>query len=89
MAASSAALVVDRQSEFAPVKNAEGPDSPESARKLVARLHSRWAEQAGAILPDLGKENCYCEISPNISYDGEGLEFLANQRIEFPFYLYY
>ena len=52
LANSSAAMVADRESEFAPVKNADGPDSPESARMLVARLHSRWAEQAGAVVSE-------------------------------------
>jgi UDP-N-acetylglucosamine/UDP-N-acetylgalactosamine diphosphorylase len=39
---------VRRDSEFAPVKNAEGDDSPESARRLMQRRWLQWLQQAGA-----------------------------------------
>lgn len=32
---------VDRNEQFAPVKNAQGVDSPESARKLLLALHKK------------------------------------------------
>ena len=43
---------VPREEEFAPVKNANGSnfDTPESARLLVLRLHSRWVVAAGGFL---------------------------------------
>jgi UDP-N-acetylglucosamine/UDP-N-acetylgalactosamine diphosphorylase len=36
-----------RASEFAPVKNKEGADSPETARQLLFELHRSWLLQAG------------------------------------------
>lgn len=41
---SMAILRVDRGGEFAPVKNASGTDSPESAARALASLHRRWRE---------------------------------------------
>ncbi len=43
---------VAREREFAPVKNAEGVDSPETARALVAAEARRWYEAAGREPPD-------------------------------------
>lgn len=41
-----------REEEFAPVKNANGAnfDTPDSARLLVLRLHTRWVVAAGGFL---------------------------------------
>ena len=43
---------VPREEEFAPVKNANGSnfDTPESARLLVLRLHTRWVVAAGGFV---------------------------------------
>lgn len=43
---------VIREEEFAPVKNANGSsyDTPDSARLMVLRLHSRWVVAAGGFL---------------------------------------
>jgi UDP-N-acetylglucosamine/UDP-N-acetylgalactosamine diphosphorylase len=38
---------VQREKEFAPVKNAEGADSPQTARHLMQRLWLQWLKQAG------------------------------------------
>ena len=38
----------DRAEEFAPVKNADGEDSPEAAKRALARLWAGWLEAAGA-----------------------------------------
>lgn len=35
-------LRVLRQDEFAPVKNAQGADSPQTARDAITNLHARW-----------------------------------------------
>ena len=41
-----------REEEFAPVKNANGAsyDTPDSARLMLLRLHSRWVVAAGGFL---------------------------------------
>jgi UDP-N-acetylglucosamine/UDP-N-acetylgalactosamine diphosphorylase len=43
---------VDRRREFAPVKNATGEDSPETARAAVAAEIARWHREAGVPVPD-------------------------------------
>jgi len=40
-------LETDRTEEFAPIKNAEGSDSPESSRQLQSERAARWLECAG------------------------------------------
>ena len=40
-------MEADRNEEFAPVKNATGIDSPESARELISKLHKKWLESIG------------------------------------------
>lgn len=62
-------LGVRREEEFAPVKNADGDDSPRSARIMLGTLHREWLQAAGVPVSP-GK---YYEISPLLSYAGEGL----------------
>lgn len=76
LASSTALFEVRREEEFAPVKNAPGqglPDSPDTARDAILALHKRWVELAG------GRVACAegVEVSPLVSYAGEGLEELA------------
>ncbi|PIA35351.1 hypothetical protein AQUCO_03500026v1 [Aquilegia coerulea] len=51
-APTTALFEVQREEEFAPVKNANGSnfDTPDSARLLVLRLHTRWVVAAGGFL---------------------------------------
>ena len=56
----SVALEIERATEFAPVKNAEGEDSPASAVELMRAQHVEWLRAAGAeVTPD-----ARVEISP-------------------------
>lgn len=73
-----------RADEFAPVKNAPGTatDSPDTAREMISEQAKRWALAAGASRPG-GEEGGeggggdgggLCEVSPLVSYGGEGLQ---------------
>jgi UDP-N-acetylglucosamine/UDP-N-acetylgalactosamine diphosphorylase len=63
-----------REDDFAPIKNAEGADSPESARRALNRLYARWLEAAGVSVPrgDDG-EPVDLEIDPRRALDAEEL----------------
>jgi UDP-N-acetylglucosamine/UDP-N-acetylgalactosamine diphosphorylase len=55
----------DRAEEFSPVKNAEGPDSPETCRRDQIRRAARWLREAGVEIPYRGHEpDAKIEISP-------------------------
>ena len=41
----------DRVEEFAPIKNAEGSDSPATSAALQFERSARWLEQAGIAVP--------------------------------------
>ncbi|CAE7782761.1 UAP1, partial [Symbiodinium pilosum] len=74
MSSNMAILETRREEEFAPVKNAPGTatDSPDSARAMVNALCRSWVEQAGGKLE--GAKDDVLEVSPLLSYAGEGLE---------------
>ena len=61
---------VPREDEFAPVKNATGPDSAESARAALSEQAKRWMAAAGLALPP-GP----AEVGPLFALDQD--EFLA------------
>ncbi|KAF6328355.1 UDP-N-acetylglucosamine pyrophosphorylase 1 like 1 [Rhinolophus ferrumequinum] len=90
------AFEVQREDEFSPLKNADsaGKDNPTTARRALLSQHYRWALQAGAhfldsqgarlpelpSLPGSGEPPAICEISPVVSYSGEGLEVYLRGR---------
>jgi UDP-N-acetylglucosamine/UDP-N-acetylgalactosamine diphosphorylase len=80
-------MEVDRNNEFAPVKNEPGNpvDSPDSARAMISAQAQEWLINAGAIL--VNDKSLMCEISPLLSYGGEGLEHLNGVTISLPSYL--
>jgi UDP-N-acetylglucosamine/UDP-N-acetylgalactosamine diphosphorylase len=84
-----AVLEVDRKDEFSPLKNAPGTgvDCPETSRADILKQYIRFVEAAGgkvvkgetdtSEIPSL-------EISPLVSYAGEGLEELKDKTITTP-----
>jgi UDP-N-acetylglucosamine/UDP-N-acetylgalactosamine diphosphorylase len=71
-------LETDRASDFAPIKNATGEDSPETARAALTELWARWLTAAGHKLPRRpdGTLDCRLDISPLTSLEGENLKKL-------------
>ncbi|XP_069465836.1 UDP-N-acetylhexosamine pyrophosphorylase-like protein 1 [Ambystoma mexicanum] len=79
-----------REDEFSPLKNSDtaDKDTPTTARRALLSQHYRWALKAGARFLDTGGYQIpeklslserddppvVCEISPLVSYFGEGLE---------------
>ncbi|MBN2796493.1 MAG: UDPGP type 1 family protein [Clostridia bacterium] len=61
-------LLVDREKEFTPVKNAEGNDSPNTAREMILNEHHRWLKEN-----NLGFNND-TEVDFKLSYKGENLK---------------
>jgi UDP-N-acetylglucosamine pyrophosphorylase len=59
-----------REEEFAPVKNASGQDSAESAKKLMTGLNRKWLTERGIQIPAGVKE---IEISPLTALSPEDL----------------
>ncbi|KAG6837642.1 hypothetical protein H0H93_004918 [Arthromyces matolae] len=72
-----AVLEVARKEEFSPLKNAPGTgsDDPETSRRDLLAQHRRFLENAGASV----KEGVEIEISPLVSYAGEGLESIRGK----------
>jgi UDP-N-acetylglucosamine/UDP-N-acetylgalactosamine diphosphorylase len=84
-----AVLDAVREDEFAPVKNAPGSltDSPDTARTYLSKRAQKWVINAGGTLTG-NQDDGTCEISPLISYGGEGLEDLVNgKEVPCPFTL--
>jgi UDP-N-acetylglucosamine/UDP-N-acetylgalactosamine diphosphorylase len=63
----SAILATERAEEFAPIKNAQGPDSPLTSRQLQSDLFARWLEERGVVLPwtSDGHVDAAIEIAPS------------------------
>ena len=58
-----------RSEEFAPVKNAEGADSPEVTRRMMIERAAGWLKSAGIDIPTKpdGSVDCDIEIAPSFA----------------------
>ncbi len=67
----SIAYEVERVDEFAPIKNAEGKDSPASSRRIQTERAARWLETHGVEVPREadGTPACTLEICPRTAMD--------------------
>ncbi len=77
LAEKSIVLETERVEEFAPIKNAEGADSPESCRRIQTRRAAKWLAAVGKgnlvpVRPD-GEPDCTIEVSPLHAIEAEDL----------------
>jgi len=80
-----ACMEVRREDEFSPLKNAPGTgeDDPDTSRRDIMDQGKKWLEAAGTTVTSESPE-AGIEVSPLISYDGEGLEFLSKKTLNAP-----
>ncbi|EGD89791.1 hypothetical protein H113_02271 [Trichophyton rubrum MR1459] len=80
-----AAIEVKREDEFSPLKNARGSkdDNPDTSKKDIMQQGLRWIKAAGAVVSE-EHTSLGIEVSPSISYGGEGLAFLKGRTISTP-----
>ena len=72
----------NRAEQFAPIKNAEGEDSPESCRKAMQERAIAWYEQTERTFPryDDGSPAAVIELSPKRAVDAEdGVSFFEKR----------
>jgi len=84
------AFEIEREEEFSPLKNASGAgkDCPETCRRDLYNLHRRYLVQAGGqISPGDQQESDAVEISPLVTYAGEGLEWVRGKHFGLPLLL--
>ncbi len=77
----------DRVEEFAPIKNAEGVDSPRSSREIQTLRAARWLEASGVHIPWRGPADpaggvqrvpdCTIELSPLAAIEPEDIRAAA------------
>lgn len=86
-------LVVEalREEEFAPIKNAKGTDSPDTAKQLMCNLAGAWLQRAEVNVPfdDEGNVAIPIEISPRFALDADELaaRVWKGRTINVPTYL--
>ncbi|KAI5304473.1 hypothetical protein KEM56_006458 [Ascosphaera pollenicola] len=73
-----ASIEVRREDEFSPLKNARGTgeDDPDTSRADIMKQGAKWVKAAG------GQAGELVEVSPLVSYGGEGLEFVQGKTVE-------
>jgi UDP-N-acetylglucosamine/UDP-N-acetylgalactosamine diphosphorylase len=80
-----------RREEFVPLKNASGPDSPETVRQAQSDLAADWLTRAGVTVPRRpdGSAAVALEVSPLFALDAEELAKKVDRtmKIDGPLYL--
>lgn len=81
LASKSIILETLRSEEFAPVKNAAGIDSVESAREMIVARGAAWLESAGAAVPRKpdGSVDCLIEIAPSFALEKDDVKIKLNK----------
>lgn len=81
-----ACLEVRREDEFSPLKNAAGTgeDDPDSSRADIMEQGRRWLVAAGCTVTSEDAKKSGVEVSPLISYGGEGLAFMKDKQLSAP-----
>jgi len=81
LAAKSVILQTVRSREFAPVKNATGPNSPDVTRQMMAVRAAAWLEAAGIAVPKKpdGSPDCVIEIAPALALSPEDIKAKIDQ----------
>jgi UDP-N-acetylglucosamine/UDP-N-acetylgalactosamine diphosphorylase len=79
--AKTVAFEVRREEEFAPIKNAQGPDSPETSYAMQNALHKSWMINAG-IKKEIVDSLKLVEISPLFALDAEEFKEKVKNEIE-------
>lgn len=81
-----ACMEVKREDEFSPLKNAKGTgeDDPDTSKKDILQQGKRFLEAVGATITSEKEDQDGVEVSPLISYGGEGLDFLKGREIKAP-----
>jgi UDP-N-acetylglucosamine/UDP-N-acetylgalactosamine diphosphorylase len=72
----SVILEIDRSEQFAPTKNATGPDSVETTRQMMIGRAAKWLESAGIKVPRHadGSPDCVLEIAPSFALDPQDIK---------------
>jgi UDP-N-acetylglucosamine/UDP-N-acetylgalactosamine diphosphorylase len=78
-----AVVETSRHEEFEPLKNASGPDSPESVNRALSNQAADWLERAGVRVPRRPDGNAAfpLEISPLFALDAEELAAKVDRRL--------
>ena len=81
-AANPVVLEIDRAREFSPVKNADGDDSPATARRDLVALDAARIEEAGLRVPrnPQGQPTVKVQISPLAARTADDLKALLRRR---------